>query len=266
MKNYTVNDIENWDSLSEEDKITATDMIKDIPTQEGYLSQSAKFFQNNHWVKIENVIDQKLAHFLYQYIKLEAIRLTTIEHTIDRTQDDYDKSLWGEFNDTQAPGDFSKYGDLTFDTLMSGVRQEFEHHTGFNLTPTYSYHRLYTHGTDLKRHKDRPSCEISATMCIGSDISNLERDEPSYNWPMYIKNTEGEEIAITLNPGDVIIYRGCEVEHWREPFKGLNQAQVFLHYNEKEGKYNINYDCRPALGLPLSYRNNTEVDKIKVIK
>jgi hypothetical protein len=149
---------------------------------------------------------------------------------------------------------------------MSGVIQEFEHHTGFNLNPTYSYHRLYTHGTDLKRHKDRPSCEISATMCIGSDISNLERDEPSYNWPMYIKNIEGEEIPITLNPGDVIIYRGCEVEHWREPFKGLNQAQVFLHYNEKEGKYDINYDCRPALGLPLSYRNNTEVDKIKVIK
>ena len=31
--------------------------------------------------------------------------------------------------------------------------------------------------------------------------------------------------------GDMIVYRGCEIEHWREKFEGNNHAQVFLHYN-----------------------------------
>ena len=53
----------------------------------------------------------------------------------------------------------------------------------------------------------------------------------------------------------MLVYRGCELEHWREPYWGKNHAQVFLHYNELQGDYNIRFDCRPALGLPESYRN-----------
>lgn len=223
------------------------------------LSEAAKSFKQNSFVKIERLIDPLNAQFLYEYVKLEALRLSTIEHSIDRNDPNYDKSLWGEFYDTQAPGDFSKYGDLTFDTVLAGVVKEVEHNTGLKLIPTYSYHRLYTNGTDLKRHRDRPSCEISATMCLGYNTSNL--NNPNYNWPMFVKSGD-KEIPITLNPGDAIIYRGCDIEHWREPFEGVNQAQVFLHYNEKEGNYNVKFDCRPALGLPLNYRNETEIDKV----
>ena len=53
--------------------------------------------------------------------------------------------------------------------------------TSLELVPTYSYHRLYTTGTELKRHKDRPSCEISTTLCLGYDISNLD-DKKEWNW------------------------------------------------------------------------------------
>ena len=55
---------------------------------------------------------------------------------------------------------------------------------------------------------------------------------------------------ITLYPGDMIIYRGCEIEHWREPFKGLNHAQVFFHYNEVGGQYDTPFDGRVNLGMP----------------
>jgi hypothetical protein len=48
----------------------------------------------------------------------------------------------------------------------------------------------------------------------------------------------------------MVIYKGCEVEHWRDAYKGLNHAQVFLHYNEKQGKYNNINDGRLFLGLP----------------
>ena len=61
-------------------------------------------------------------------------------------------------------------------------------------------------------------------------------------------------IKINLKPGDMLIYDGCELEHWREPFKGKVCAQVFLHYNINCNKSN-KFDGRPMLGLPLEYQN-----------
>jgi hypothetical protein len=40
---------------------------------------------------------------------------------------------------------------------------------------------------------------------------------------------------INLEPGDAAIYSGCEIEHWREEFKGDWHAQTFLHYVDKNG-------------------------------
>tara|TARA_E500000318_G_scaffold111292_2_gene129332 strand:- start:827 stop:1072 length:246 start_codon:yes stop_codon:yes gene_type:complete len=70
-------------------------------------------------------------------------------------------------------------------------------------------------------------------------------------WPIFLDSEE-----ILLNPGDMLIYRGHEIEHWREPFMGNNCAQVFLHYNEKNGEFNNTnkYDGRPFLGLPAWFK------------
>ena len=107
---------------------------------------------------------------------------------------------------------------------------------GLKLLPTYSYHRLYTKGAELLKHTDRPSCQISSTMTLGYNSD--------YNWPMCVGDKK-----IELKPGDCIIYRGCEVEHWREKFTGTNHAQVFFHWNEDDGK-GEKYDGREHLGLP----------------
>ena len=134
--------------------------------------------------------------------------------------------------------------------------------TGKELVPTYSYHRLYTTGTELKRHSDRPSCEISTTLCLGYDVSNVDASKyPDWDWPMFIKEKNGNEVPVHMKPGDMIIYRGCELEHWREPYWGKNHAQVFLHYNEKGGQYDIPNDGRPILGMPATYRNEKAVEK-----
>ncbi len=59
-------------------------------------------------------------------------------------------------------------------------------------------------------------------------------------------------VKILLKPGDMVIYAGCELEHWREPFQGKLCGQVFLHYNHADGpfaKTNL-LDKRPLLGIP----------------
>ena len=50
----------------------------------------------------------------------------------------------------------------------------------------------------------------------------------------------------------MLIYSGCDLEHWREEFTGQNCGQVFLHYNKKGSKLaKENYlDKRPLLGAP----------------
>ena len=119
---------------------------------------------------------------------------------------------------------------------------------GLKLYPAYTYARIYKKGDILKRHKDRFSCEISTTMNLGGD-----------NWPIYLEPS-GEigkkGIKINLKVGDMLIYKGCDLEHWREKFKKKECVQVFLHYNNSKtpkAKDNL-FDKRPHLGLPSWFK------------
>ena len=125
-----------------------------------------------------------------------------------------------------------------------------EKHTGLKLSETYSYARIYKNGDVLARHKDRYSCEISTTLNLGGD-----------SWPIYLDPTgkQGQAgIKVDLKPGDMLIYSGCDLEHWRDEFKGKDCGQVFLHYNRfnsKAAKENA-LDKRPILGLPAWFRGS----------
>ena len=213
-----------------------------------------KQFEENSYVVVKNFIDLQLANIFYFHVMQNAKRSLFIE---SEQGNNYDKGRYGEFTDTQAYGDFSMYGDPIFDDLCEISLENMQNITGKFLTCNYTYHRLYTTGTELVRHKDRPSCEISATLFLGSNMSNTDEKD----WPMFVLSG-GNEIRCDLNPGDMIVYRGCEVEHWREPFKGINHAQVFMHYNEKDGKYDIQYDGRPMMGLSAEYKRKSIEDML----
>jgi len=34
-------------------------------------------------------------------------------------------------------------------------------------------------------------------------------------------------VKVNLKPGDMLIYRGCNLEHWREPFEKNNVFKFF---------------------------------------
>ena len=112
-----------------------------------------------------------------------------------------------------------------------------EKETNKKLLPTYSFWRMYTKFADLKKHSDRPACEISVTVNIGSDGTQ---------WPIFI---EGE--PIDLSEGDAVIYLGQDLKHWREEFEGDWYAQCFLHYVDKDGKNASEFrDKRIYWGVP----------------
>jgi len=194
---------------------------------------------------VREAISKELAQFVYEYFLMK--RQVARKFFDDRYISGYNLD-WGVWNDEQVPETYSNYSDIAMETLLKGLKPLMEDETGLKLYETYSYARIYKKGDILKRHKDRYSCEFSTTLNLGGD-----------NWPIYLEPSgeEGKEgKKISLTQGDMLIYKGCEVEHWREPFTGENCAQVFLHYNDAsdEKAEENKFDGRPFLGLPAWFK------------
>ena len=198
-------------------------------------------FKKNKYTVLKKAISPQLAKFVFQYFLLKRQVARTF---FDKRYISQFTNEWGVWNDEQVPNTYSHYADIVMETLLERVRPKIEKETKLKLIPTYSYARLYKTGDVLKRHKDRFSCEISATMFLGGE-----------SWELYIEPSGQENkkgIKVIQKPGDILIYSGCELEHWREAFKGNVCVQTFLHYNDAQGRFgkeNI-FDKRPMLGIP----------------
>ena len=205
-----------------------------------------KNFNKNNYIIIKKAISKELAVFCFNYFKLKRHIFNIINNSNLKDQIlIYD--IWGNYGDSQIPNTYSHYSDLVMETLLMKLQNLMEKQTKLKLYPSYSYARIYKKGDELKRHTDRLSCEISTTLFLGGD-----------EWPIYLEpsgklNKKG--IKINLKIGDMLIYKGCFVEHWREIFKKNECVQVFLHYNSEKNKENL-FDNRPHLGLPVIYKNS----------
>jgi hypothetical protein len=148
------------------------------------------------------------------------------------------------FGDTQVTNSFAYYGALCFESLSIQLQPLMEEITGKSLYPTYTYARIYYNGAVMTEHTDRPSCEYSATINIFND------NEP---WDIWFDNLKGDRFPIKLYPGDLIVYKGDILPHWRDAYEGQRQTQAFLHYVDKKGKYrDYKWDHRPYIGLPAN--------------
>ena len=198
-------------------------------------------FKEKKYTVIKKAISFELANFAYNYLllKREAVSWMHKNNYISEFTPGF-----GTWKDKQIPNTYSIYSDMFMETLMMKVLPVMQQHTEMNLIPCYTYTRIYKKGDILKRHKDRPSCEISTTLHLGG--------EP---WPIFLDPTGADNaptgISINLKVGDMLVYSGCDLEHWREPFKGDNCAQVFLHYNNIDGPFGTKnkFDHRPLLGI-----------------
>jgi hypothetical protein len=141
----------------------------------------------------------------------------------------WEESITPERDDEQSPGMYAAYKDPVMQFLHARLWPRMEEITDLTLMPTYTYVRVYRPGAILEKHKDRPACEVSATLLVGANYSPT--------WPLFI---EGEQIV--QEPGELAVYRGGEVDHWREPMTGPENAyhvQLFIHYVDANGPYTM---------------------------
>ena len=197
-------------------------------------NETIKQFNEQGYCIIRSAISSELRDFVTQYALFNEMQNFSSEKET-------------ALNNAQVPNAHSKYADPAMETLLLLLHNTIEENTGLKVHPTYSYFRVYRNGDSLKNHRDREACEISATLCF-----NYSYDE--YKWPIYMGNT-----PVNLNPGDLAIYKGCDVYHRREEFLPSSDSwhvQGFFHYVNQDGPYaDHKFDRRSGIGESLNTKN-----------
>jgi hypothetical protein len=184
---------------------------------------SIKEFKEKGYKLVKNAINPELRDIITQYALFDEMQ----DFTPDMRQ---------------VPKAHSKYADPLMEAILLHIHPLMEKHTGLKLYPTYSFYRVYRNGDILHPHKDRPSCEISTTVCF-----NYSYNDSKYTWPIIM---DGKKID--MKPGDIVIYRGIDLEHAREEFSPPGDdwhVQAFFHYVDANGPYaDYRYDQRNSVG------------------
>ncbi len=211
---------------------TSNDVISGLPCD--VIQRARDEFAEKGYTLIERFLADEVCELAYSYGKLRA-----------------KLGAWKQGRSASVTGDGAAeaYGDHLMEVMLQLCQPRIESITRRKLLPTYSFCRLYEEGTALEAHLDRPACELSVRLCLGRDFEQCHQTDPDYDWPMFADGT-----PCPCPPGSAIIYRGMEVSHWREPLRGREQFQLFLHYVDRDGPHaqEWKYDGRPWLGAPAS--------------
>lgn len=199
-------------------------------------------FREDNYETVRRAVDpevlQLLTHQVYQY-KDWCYALTNT-----------DKDERFPFKDCMVENSFTMNsilfekvnGAFIFEGLLPLMLPVVQRVVGIELLPAYACARIYYPGAVMKRHLDRPSCEYSATMCV---------ERKGDGWPIWVETKDKVSLPIYQKPGDMLVYKGTEVPHWRNKYtEGTEQIQVFLHFVDANGPYKQHaYDGRSSLGL-----------------
>ena len=182
------------------------------------------------WV-IKKVLSDKECNFIKNYFFLKK-RILDFRLTNNISYPEEEKKYgWGHYGDNQCTEKtYCNYGDTLNDLYLIEFLPIVKKYSKEQIYPTYTYMRIYNKNAVLKKHLDRDECYISTTLFVSG--------QP---WDIYIGDKK-----YSCEQGDMVIYKGFEVEHWRERFEGDYCLQIFFHYT-KEKK--LMFDTRAMPGL-----------------
>lgn len=200
---------------------------------EDYKPLLSRFLENGGYAEAPEIVDDNIKHLM----KCHYTMITTNQLVSMRSPVNPDVAVGG--------GHDGEYGLLTSELLLLYFADIYSKVVGKNLVPTYSYTRTYYKGSDLKVHTDRPACQYSMTINIGSSS-----EEP---WPFFCQSQTTEDKKISKIENSLytpIIYKGEDVRHWREKLTKSFSTHVFLHYVDGDDPNFVNqkYDKRPFVG------------------
>jgi len=161
----------------------------------------------------------------YKYVK-NMLSPDMVEFLTSYSLKNFDKG------DDQVPlssGLHSRKSEI-YNHIVHHLLPIMEKETNLKLKPIYSYNRIYLGGSELEKHIDREQCEISASITLKYFYKDKD-----YKWPLCMDDT-----PIVIETGDGVIYKGCEIPHWRPVFNQPIEYwhhQLFVHYIDLNGPY-----------------------------
>ena len=183
-----------------------------------------EIFDRNGYLYVPKAVDPAIL-YCSPPVDKEGQRITGVEKHL--------KYKEVEFNpiEPHVNGSFARYNLPSYKRTHYFLMKKIESILGMDLLPTYYFDRFYYEGQELTRHFDRPSCEISATVQVSTN-----RDQA---WPIWFELPDHTENSVSMKNGDMVLYKGCERDHWREPLTGKNSYhhQIFFHYVNAQGPY-----------------------------
>ena len=210
----------------------------------GWTTKETKDFYDNRFVVLRNFIPKDIINMTldtWKTIEANPDYKDAFFHREEETTNNSPKSSLGK-----SEGCY-KFPPAV--ALHRWLRDNLRDVIDMELVETYSYTRTYDRGAYLKSHTDRPSCEVSATICLDykSDdntpwkiwvqndrnyIDDAIHDQPSL-FEISQKPVIGKRkgcVAVSLEIGDVLLYQGPNIPHWRDTFLGDYSSHMFLHF------------------------------------
>ena len=181
-------------------------------------------FHRNGYLYVPDAVDFT-SLYCSPPVDKEGQRITGIERHFRRQKTEFNSV------EPQVNGSLARYNHPFYKATHYSLMKKIEGILSMDLLPTYYFDRFYYEGQELTRHHDRPSCEISATVQISTN-----RDEA---WPIWFERPDHTENSVSMKNGDMVLYTGCERDHWREPLIGKDSYhhQIFFHYVNAQGPY-----------------------------
>lgn len=226
----------------------------------GWTNRETRDFHENRFVVLRNFIPKDIINMTLDTWK-------TIENNPDYKDAFFHREEETTYNSPKSSLGKSE-GCYKFPpavALHRWLRDNLRDVIDMELVETYSYTRTYDRGAYLKSHTDRPSCEVSATICLDY------KSDDNTPWKIWVQNDRnyiddavhdqtglfdnsqklpiGKRegcVAVSLEVGDVLLYQGPNIPHWRDTFLGDYSSHMFLHFiNANSNMNGIHSFIRP---------------------
>ena len=210
-----------------ENKINELDLNPDSTSSKSLVKK-----QRTQW---KQKIDLARVNFKRQaYVKIEDIISSKQQLTLQRHMRELvSHHYFGPLNDGQVERRMGIHNESVTAALHLRLTKLVGIITGEDLKPSYAYLGCYLDGAELKPHTDRPQCQFNLSIVFDMSDEQGQMPEP---WPIFLKKNN-KTTAVNLAIGSGLLYRGTELEHWREPLpKGQRAIVCFYHFVEKTFK------------------------------